>query len=786
MKKSFFLLLLLILFPLLVFAEKTHQVKPGESLEKIAKKYGVTVEDLKRWNNLKSDVIRAGEVLIIKDKEKAKKETKKETKKEVKKEKEPKIHIVKTGETLRDIAKKYGVSVEELKAWNNLTTDKPKPGTKLILQPPTERAKKSNIYHVVKKGETLETIAKRYGTTPTAIKELNNLKQDKVYAGQKLLIKKVEEEREVSSKTPKKPEAERPSDIFSKLQERERQILKQNPTRKSYLSLASEYRRLFLLYPSSEFAPLALLRTAELYDEVYQKFLKKEDLEQAVKYYEQFLKHYSGHEKERRVFERLIQIYAEDLMDKNRANVLEEEYRKKYKVELAKEKKEKVKEKREPELKAEPQPEVKPESTREAKENRTTSAKGQTLVSDVKKIIKVEPITGADYTRIIVDVSGNFEYKTNILPETKDRPPRIYVDIYPAILSDTVEREINLEHKHLQRIRVGQFDKTTARIVLDLTSLTSYKLFKVKEPYQLIVDLVGKEHKPYVTKEFPEKKKEMRIAKEKEKTVAKEKKQQKEEIKEETTYIPLARQLGLGVRRVVIDPGHGGEDPGAVGPNGLKEKDVALKIALKLGKLLRDRLGLEVIYTRSSDVYVPLVKRPAIANSMKADLFISIHLNASPDPNARGVEVYYLNFTTDPEAMRVAALENSVANKGLADLQDLVKALIANTKLSESRALAEKVQRELVQTLRRHYHDVVDRGVKYAPFLVLVGTRMPAILVEAEFITNPEVAERLKDDRFIELIAEGLARGVESYVNSLKVSFANLVKEGAKGERAKP
>jgi N-acetylmuramoyl-L-alanine amidase len=774
MKKSLFLFLILILLPLLVFAEKTHQVKPGESLEKIAKKYGVTVEDLKRWNNLKSNVIRAGEVLIIKDKEEAKKQAKKEAKKEVKKEEGPKIHIVKTGETLREIAKKYGVSVEELKAWNNLTTNKPKPGTKLILRPPTEKAEKSNIYHVVKKGETLETIAKKYGTTPTAIKELNNLKQDKVYAGQKLLVKRVEEEKEVLSKKSKKPEAEKSSDLFSKLQERERQLLKQNPTRKTYISLASEYRRLFLLYPSSEFAPLALLRTAELYDEVYQKFLKKEDLSQAVKYYEQFLKHYPGHTEERRVFERLIQIYAEDLKDKHRAKVLEEEYRKKYKVELAKEKKGKAKEKREPELKAEPKPEVKPIPPKE-----------QALVSDVKKIIKVEPITGEDYTRIIVDVSGNFEYQANILPETKDRPQRIYVDIYPVILSDTVEREINLEHKHLQRIRVGQFDKTTVRIVLDLSSLTSYKLFKVKEPYQLIIDLVGKEKKevkPYVTKEAPERKKETRIAKKKEKAVAEEKRQPKEEI----TYIPLARQLGLGVRRVVIDPGHGGDDPGAVGPNGLKEKDVALKIALKLGELLRDRLGLEVIYTRSSDVFVPLVKRPAIANSMKADLFISIHLNASPDPKAKGVEVYYLNFTTDPEAMRVAALENSVANKGLADLQDLVKALISNTKLSESRALAEKVQRELVQTLRRHYPDVVDRGVKYAPFLVLVGTRMPAILVEAEFITNPEIAERLKDDRFIELIAEGLAKGVESYINSLKISISNLSKEGIKIERAKP
>jgi len=771
MKKTLLLFLILMLLPLLVFAEKTHQVKPGESLEKIAKKYGVTVEDLKRWNNLKSNVVKAGEVLVIK---------------ETKKEEDSNIHIVKRGETLRDIAKKYRISVEDLKAWNNLTTDKPKPGTRLVLQPPSEKSESSNIYHVVKKGETLERIAKKYGTTPTAIKELNNLKQNKVYAGQKLLVKRGEEKKESSNKKTKKTESEKSSDPFSELRERERQLLKQTPTRKTYLSLASEYRRLFLLYPSSEFAPLALLRTAELYDEVYQKFLKKEDLTQALKYYEQFLKYYSGHEEERRVFERLIRIYAEDLKDKNRAKTLEEEYRKKYKVALAKEKRGKTKERREPEPKAEPKLEVKPELKQEAKENKTATTKEQALVSDVKKIIKVEPITGEDYTRVIVDVSGNFEYQTNILPEMKDRPPRIYVDIYPVVLSDTVEREITIEYKHLQRIRVGQFDKTTVRIVLDLSSLTSYKLFKVKDPYQLIIDLVGKEEvKPSIGKEAQEKKKEKSIAKKEEKAVTEEKKKPKEDIKEETSYIPLARQLGLGVRRVVIDAGHGGEDPGAIGPNGLKEKDVTLKIALKLGELLRSRLGLEVIYTRSSDVFVPLVKRPAIANSMKADLFISIHLNASPDPKAKGVEVYYLNFTTDPEAMRVAALENSVANKGLADLQDLVKALITNTKLSESRALAEHVYRGLVETLRNQHNDVVGRGVKYAPFLVLVGTRMPAILVEAEFITNPEIAERLMDEHFVEQIAEGLAKGVESYVNSLKVSISNPPKEGKTGEREK-
>ncbi|MCX8042138.1 MAG: N-acetylmuramoyl-L-alanine amidase, partial [Thermodesulfobacteriaceae bacterium] len=161
----------------------------------------------------------------------------------------------------------------------------------------------------------------------------------------------------------------------------------------------------------------------------------------------------------------------------------------------------------------------------------------------------------------------------------------------------------------------------------------------------------------------------------------------------------------------------------------------------------------------------------AIANSKKADLFISLHLNASPDPKAKGIETYYLNFTTDPEAMRVAALENAMSDKGLSDLYDLVRAVLANTKLSESKLLAEKVQRELVRNLSRNYPYVEDRGVKYAPFLVLVGTRMPAILVEAGFISNPSEAELFKKEEFLEKIAEGIIKGIEAYVQSLKFSL---------------
>ncbi len=746
----------------LSLAEIIHTVKPGETLEKIAKKYQVTIDDLKKWNNLKSTKIKPGLTLKIK----------KEKTSKVEQATEPKFHVVKKGETLKSIAQKYGLKVEDLKAWNNLKSEKVKPGTKLLLE---DKNKKKEVYHVVKRGETLESIAKKYKITVETLRELNNLKENKVYVGQKLLVKKEQEKEETIKKESKPSKIETAEELFAELKRKEETLLKNNPTRRTYLNLIAEYKRIFLLYPSSEVAPLALLRMADLSYELYQKSLKKEDLKKALNWYESFLEHYPTHPEERVILEKLAKAYQEELKDSQKANHFKELLKNKYGLA------EKTKEKKETSLKGEPKGHP---SSGEGEEKKP---KELGLFADIKKVLKVEPVTGEDYTRIIVEVSGNFEYQSNILPETKDRPPRIYIDLFPASLTDKVEREITLEHKHLQKIRVGQYDRTTVRIVLDLTSLISYKLFKLKEPDQLIIDLVGKprEEKKALA-QAPKKEKKLKEKKSVEPETKVKEVTKPEMVKpkiDEGGYVPLARQLGLGVRKIVIDAGHGGEDPGAVGPNGIKEKDVALKVALKLGEILRDNLGVEVFYTRNSDVFIPLVKRPALANAFKGDLFISIHFNASPDPNAMGVEVYYLNFTTDPEAMRVAALENSVANKGLADLQDLVKAIITNTKLNESRILAEKVQQELVKLLRATYGETQNRGVKYAPFLVLVGTRMPAILVEAEFITNPIIANRLNDEAYLTTLAQGVAKGVETYINSLKLTqqpYENTIEQSKK------
>jgi N-acetylmuramoyl-L-alanine amidase len=238
----------------------------------------------------------------------------------------------------------------------------------------------------------------------------------------------------------------------------------------------------------------------------------------------------------------------------------------------------------------------------------------------------------------------------------------------------------------------------------------------------------------------------------------------------------MMRALGLKINRIVIDAGHGGHDSGTLGPGGIEEKDVVLDVALRLGKLLKQRLGADVIYTRSDDTFIPLETRTAIANQAQADLFISVHANSSPDTSARGVEVYYLSFTSSADALEVAARENSVSNESIHQLSDLVKKIALSDKINESRAFAEDVDESLYAGLDEGNPGLKDRGVKKAPFVVLIGANMPSILAEISFLTNPSDAQELRQPAYRQRIAESLYRGVSRYVasmNGMRVAQAN-------------
>ncbi len=242
----------------------------------------------------------------------------------------------------------------------------------------------------------------------------------------------------------------------------------------------------------------------------------------------------------------------------------------------------------------------------------------------------------------------------------------------------------------------------------------------------------------------------------------------------------LIRALGLKIGKIVIDPGHGGHDTGTIGPNGLEEKDLVLDVGRRLGKLLETRLGAEVVYTRKNDTFIPLETRTAIANQARADLFVSIHANSSHDPDARGVETYYLNFTSSPEALEVAARENAVSEKSIYELQDLVKKIALKEKIEESREFAGDVEQSLHSGLAAKSPGIRDRGVKKAPFIVLIGANMPSILAEVSFVSNPTDEHHLETGEYRQRIAESLYCGIAKYVNGLSgVKVASKIDKAA-------
>ena len=241
----------------------------------------------------------------------------------------------------------------------------------------------------------------------------------------------------------------------------------------------------------------------------------------------------------------------------------------------------------------------------------------------------------------------------------------------------------------------------------------------------------------------------------------------------------LIRALGLKIGKIVIDPGHGGHDTGTIGPNGLQEKDLVLDVSRRLGRLLESRLGADVSFTRNDDTFIPLESRTSIANQEQADLFVSVHANSSRDPSARGVETYYLNFTSSSDALEVAARENAVSDKSIHELQDLVKTIALKEKIEESREFASDVQRSLHSGLAVKNAGLRDRGVKKAPFIVLIGANMPSILAEISFVSNPGDERRLRTPEYRQKIAESLYRGIAKYVGGLSgVKVASKVERG--------
>ena len=411
-----------------------------------------------------------------------------------------------------------------------------------------------------------------------------------------------------------------------------------------------------------------------------------------------------------------------------------------------------------------------------------------------------------EVTRVAIEVSGDFEFRTDHLYN----PERVYFDVLnsrPSFEGRRLFSKIVEGDKLLQKIRVAETNPGITRVVLDLGAGVDVTTSKLSNPSRLIIELrMGTS--PAIPTELPSG------------PVPRTAPPLKSDVASiappldappaptaavpavmtsntasvakpvpavETSKAPpagpletpkaarhtstggssLTRALGLKVGRIVIDPGHGGHDQGTQGVKGLLEKDLVLDVSLRLGKLIEERMNAEVIFTRSDDTFIPLEGRTAFANEKKADLFLSIHANSSQYPRIGGVETFYLNFTDSKEAMDVASRENATAQRSIADLQDLTQKIALHEKLDESKEFASRIQGSLFTFTSRNVAGEKNRGIKKAPFVVLIGANMPSVLAEIGFLTNAREEALLRKPDYRQKLAEALYRGLSRYAESL-------------------
>ena len=361
---------------------------------------------------------------------------------------------------------------------------------------------------------------------------------------------------------------------------------------------------------------------------------------------------------------------------------------------------------------------------------------------DRARLFSVHFTSSNGSSRITIDLSHKVQYETGRLPEDPSRnlPPRLYIDLFNTKLAMASKDPISIEDGLLRQVRVGQFSADLVRVVIDMMSPGEHKAILLSDPYRLVIDFQGKKTGPAIA------------------TLDKGQKK---------TPSPQAKAQSPGIRKIVLDPGHGGKDPGAVGVDGIAEKDIVLAVAKKLAHKLTQEMGVQVILTRSDDRFIALEDRTAIANAREADLFVSLHMNASSNGEARGLETYYLDKTTDEASLRLAARENATSRKNVSDLQFILSDMTQNLKLEDSITLAHHIQHSLVDSMSKNIADVRDLGVKKALFYVLVGARMPSVLVEMFFITNKTEGRAMSQENYQDAVVDAIYDGIVKYNQSM-------------------
>ncbi|MFQ5776468.1 MAG: N-acetylmuramoyl-L-alanine amidase [Terriglobia bacterium] len=374
-----------------------------------------------------------------------------------------------------------------------------------------------------------------------------------------------------------------------------------------------------------------------------------------------------------------------------------------------------------------------------------------------------------NYTRVVVDLEGEVKYQGARI----EKPDRIFFDLFNTELSTVLEgKTFDVADGLLNRIRVAENRRGVTRVVLEVNHPEDFSVFSLPNPFRLVVDIRGS-----VPSRTAKKRASPKTPRESARGT-----QEPPASQTASASLPqpptapkptrdgnhtLARTLGLKVGRIVIDAGHGGSDTGTIGPTGLMEKDLVLDVARRLGRLLEEKLGAKVIYTREDDSFVPLENRTGLANEHQADLFLSIHANSSRNRRVRGVETFYLDFSNDPEVRALAARENALSQKSLHELQDVLRKITRSEKRDESRELAREIQQQLHGGMHKLSRKVQNRGVKRAPFVVLVGANMPSVLAEVAFLSNRQDEKLMKGSKGRQAVAEALFVGMSNYLEGL-------------------
>lgn len=564
-------------------------------------------------------------------------------------------------------------------------------------------------------------------------------------------------------------------------------------SRENWLKGARNFRKVYLLNPKSEQAPACLFMLGNMYRSMYERFSLGIDLDESLSYYKDTSRLFPEHSLADDALYAEALVYLKFKSDPKSSSVALEKIISRY-----------------------PQGDIHSKAAEKLKvlSKDYDIALPRALVgsSQINQLNTIHPVkfwSSPEYTRVVVMADSPITYNEVVLKEPQGSPKKLYIDFKNSYIPPDQRRKIVVQQGFLKHIRIDQTRADTVRVFLDVDEIDSYKIFSLPNPFRIIIDVRGAKQpastvakKPIVNKPalpsstIPEslrpdisdnQQKAPSIEREKKSTavIAVIRQDQKKRLRPPPAMpkeasvpkfqgkLSLAQQLGLGVRKIVLDPGHGGKDPGAMA-NQMQEKDIVLKIAQLLKPKLEKQLHCEVILTRNEDIFLPLEERTAVANTEEADLFISLHLNAHPSQETRGLETYFLNLSTNAEAMRVAAMENATSTHQMSDLEGILSDILKNSKIDESSRLAKYVHKSMLTGLGgKNFGDIKNLGVKQAPFYVLIGAQMPSILLEIAFISNKKDAENLKNQQFVETVTNEIVRGVNLYMQTNTASLSS-------------